>query len=88
MTAVYKKEMRNYFLTPLGYIFIGAFMLVAAIYFSLTNILPLNSNFASTLGSLTFIFIIVIPVLTMRLVSQEKKDKNRPVIDDFTDNYI
>lgn len=75
MEAIYKREMRSYFLSPIAYIFIGTFMLIAGIFFSLTNILGLNTNFASTLGSLTFVFILIIPILAMRLFAQEKKDK-------------
>ncbi|MBN2878638.1 MAG: ABC transporter permease [Clostridia bacterium] len=75
MKAVLKKEIRGYFLSPIAYIFSGTFMLIAGIFFSLTNILGLSSDFSSTLGSLTFVFIIIIPVLTMRMISQEQREK-------------
>lgn len=75
MEAIYKREIRSYFLSPIAYVFIGTFMLIAGIFFSLTNILGLNTNFASTIGSVTFIFIIIVPVLTMRLFAKEKKEK-------------
>ena len=75
MSAIFKRELRGYFLSPIAYIFIGTFILIAAIFFSLTNIIGLSSNFSTTLGSLSFIFMIIVPILTMRLFSQEKKDK-------------
>jgi len=75
MGAIFKRELRSYFLSPIAYVFAGTFMLIAGIFFSITNILNLNSNFSETLGSLTFVFMITIPVLTMRLFSQEKKEK-------------
>ncbi len=75
MNAIYKREVKSYFLSPVAYIFIGAFMLIAGIFFSLTNIIGLNANFSATLGSLTFVFMIIIPILTMRLFAMEKKEK-------------
>jgi len=75
LKAVFKKEIRGYFLSPIAYIFAGAFMLIAGIFFSLSNIMGLSSDFPSTLGSLTFVFIIIMPVLTMRMISQEQREK-------------
>ncbi len=75
MGAIFRREIQSYFLSPTAYVFMGTFMLLAGIFFSLTNILNLDANFASTLGSLTFVFMIIIPILTMRLFSQEKKEK-------------
>jgi len=75
MSAIYIRELRSYFLSPIAYIFMGTFMLITGIFFSLTNIIGLSTNFASTLGSLSFVFMIVVPILTMRLFSQEKKEK-------------
>ena len=75
MNAVYKRELRSYFLSPIAYIFMGTFMLIAGVFFSLTNIIGLSTDFSFTLGSLTFVFMIIIPILTMRLFSLEKKEK-------------
>lgn len=75
MSAIYKRELRSYFFSPIAYIFMGSFMLIAGIFFSLSNIRGLSVNFSSTLGSLTFVFMIIVPILTMRLLAQEKKEK-------------
>ena len=75
MGAIYKKEMRSYFLSPIAYVFMGTFMLITGIFFSLTNIVGLSTNFASTLGTVTFVFIIIVPILTMGSFAREKKDK-------------
>ena len=75
MKAIYIRELKSYFLSPIAYVFIGTFMLTAGIFFSLSNIIALSANFASTLGSLSFVFMIVIPILTMRMFSQERKEK-------------
>lgn len=75
MIAVWKREVQSYFLSPLAYIFIGAFMVIAGIMFSSGNIIANNVSFNSTLGSLTFIFMLLVPLLTMKLISEDKKSK-------------
>lgn len=75
MVAVWKREFQSYFLSPLAYIFIGAFMVVAGIMFSSGNIMANNVSFNSTLGSLSFIFMLLVPILTMKLISEDKKNK-------------
>jgi ABC-2 type transport system permease protein len=75
MLAVLMKELRTYFLTPLGYIFMGFFLLITGFFFALGNLFPMNSNYNSLLSTITFIFMIVVPILTMRLISEESRQK-------------
>ena len=73
MLAIIKKELKSYLLTPMGYIFIGLFLLIFSIFFmdlfryGLTNFEYLFSN-GSTI--LTFI----VPLLTMRMFPEERKN--------------
>jgi ABC-2 type transport system permease protein len=74
MLAVLKKEFKSYFITPVGYVFMGLFLLIGGITFVAGNIFTLSENFAAgTLGSLIFIFILVIPLLTMRIFTEEQR---------------
>ena len=73
MTAVYKKELKSYFLTPGAYIFMGAFLFIAGLFFSLQNIFTGNSDVSGFLNNLIFIFLLVVPILTMRLFTEEKR---------------
>ncbi|HYH03706.1 MAG TPA: ABC-2 transporter permease [Bacillota bacterium] len=75
MLAVLQKEFRTYFLTPLGYIFMGFFLLISGFFFALNNLFPASSNLAALLGSLTSMFMFVVPILTMRLLSEETRQK-------------
>jgi ABC-2 type transport system permease protein len=75
MTAIYKKEMRAYFAQMHGYAFLAAFAAVVGIWFTSTNVLGLNPNFHMTLDSTTIFFFILIPILTMRLFSEEARAK-------------
>ena len=74
MSAIYKREMRVYFTSPIGYIFIAIFFAVNGAlfsYFTLQN--GENSSVASYFVTLLYVFIVVIPLLTMKLFSEEKK---------------
>jgi len=75
MFAVFKRELNAYFQTPIGYVFMGFFILLSGIFAAITNFIGGNPNFTGVLGSITFIFLIVVPVLTMRLLSEETRQK-------------
>lgn len=75
MLAVLQKELRTYFQTPLGYIFMGFFLLISGVFFALSNLFPASSNLNAVLSSLTSIFMFVVPVLTMRLLAEEARQK-------------
>jgi len=75
MFAIIKKEFRAYFSSPTGYVFMGFFLLLTGFFFVMTNVFPNSSDYNAVLGSITFIFLIVVPVLTMRLISEETKQK-------------
>lgn len=73
MFAILKKELRIYFLTPTGWIFIAVFLLISGLLFSLQNVFPQNPDYSSLLTGLLFIFLLVVPPLTMRIFIDEKK---------------
>ncbi|HOV64403.1 MAG TPA: ABC transporter permease [Spirochaetia bacterium] len=75
MFAVFKRELKTYFLTPTGYIFMGIFLLLAGIFFTYGNLFMLESRFANYLSNIVFIFLLVVPVLTMRLLTDERRQK-------------
>lgn len=76
MGAVYLRELQSYFRAITGFIFLGLFLLFAGVIFTLSNLWPPgSSDFRSTLTFLNFIFIIAVPILTMRLLSEEARQK-------------
>lgn len=75
MIAVLKHELRIYFHSLTAYIF-GAFLLVfVGLWAMLYNLEAAVSNFEYVLGSSTPIFIIIVPILTMRIIAEERKQK-------------
>ena len=75
MLAVFRRELRAYFLSPTGYIFMGFFLLLSGFFFAFSNLFPASPSYINVLGSITFIFLIAVPILTMRLLSEESRQK-------------
>ena len=75
MRAIWKREMQNYYLTPIGYVFMGIFLLVGGVMFFLGNVMSMTPSAATLLGNLNYIFMLTVPILTMRLFSEEKRTK-------------
>ena len=75
MFAVFKKELKSYFLSPIGYTAIGLFLLVFSVFFYITTI----EVFALDLGSLYYAtamygLLFVVPLITMRMFAEERKN--------------
>lgn len=75
MLAVYKKELRSYFSSMIGYVFIAIFLIIIGIYFYLNNLVTRSANFEFTIANVSFIFVLLVPLLTMRLMAEENKQK-------------
>jgi len=75
MLAVFKRELKAYFLTPIGYLYMGLFLLLTGIFFFFDNLISGRSHFTGFLGSILMIYLFAIPLLTMRLFSEEKRQK-------------
>lgn len=75
MLAVFRRELRAYFASPIGFVFVGFFILIAGVFFAISNLLSGNPNYTGVLSSLTFVFLFLVPILTMRLLSEEMRQK-------------
>ncbi len=75
MIAVFKREFKNFFQNVIGWVFIAAMVFVAALYFYAYNIGYGMSDIVYMLYRLLLIVIFSIPVLTMRILSEERKQK-------------
>ena len=75
MLAIYKKELKSYLTSLQGYVFMAFIMLVLGIYFTAYNLNYASPDFGTTLNSVTFVFLIITPILTMRILAEEKRNK-------------
>ena len=75
MTAVLKHELRLYFRSLTAYVF-GAFLLVTVgIGAMLYNLQAAVSNFEFVLSFSGMVFVVIVPILTMRVIAEERKQK-------------
>ena len=74
MLAILKKEIKTYFLSPIGYTFIGLLLLMLSIFFYLDVITYGSVQFETMFYSGSTILTFIIPILTMRMFSEERKN--------------
>jgi ABC-2 type transport system permease protein len=75
MLAIYKKEFRSYFTSMIGYVFMAFFLAIIGIYFYAQNLYSRSANFEYTMSAVTFLFVLLAPLLTMKLLAEENKQK-------------
>lgn len=75
MFAIFKKEIRNYFLTPIGYIFISPFILLSALFFIQGILYYQTARVDYILSPVNIICLFIVPVLTMQLFAEERNKK-------------
>ncbi len=81
MLAIYKREMRAYFTSPVGYMFSAIFFAVSAFLFMVYNVQAgEEASYPSYFSILLYLFIIIIPLLTMKLISEERKMRTDQLI--------
>ncbi len=75
MIAIYKRELKSYFQSMIGYAFIAFLMLFMGIYFTAYNLNQGAPYFSYVLSSIMFIFLVAVPILTMKSFAEERKSR-------------
>ncbi len=75
MVAIYKREMGAYFLSVIGYIVLAAFVCFSGIFFYATSLGADSASLTPVFVSMFLIILLIVPILTMKLFSEEKKQK-------------
>ncbi len=73
MWAVIKKEMKSYFYSPVGYVFIGLFLIMFSIFFYTDVFTYSSTNYEQIFYSGATILTFIVPILTMRTFAEERK---------------
>ena len=74
MFAVFKREFKSYLLSPIGYTFVGLFLLMFSVFFVVTIFQSAIVNFEYLFYNGATILTFIVPVLTMRMFSEERKN--------------
>ena len=75
MIAVWKREMQSYFYTPVGYVFMGVFLTLSSVIFFLQIMSQRSSDLLTFIGNMSYLWMLLCPVLTMRLLAEERQKK-------------
>lgn len=75
MLAIYKRELRSYFQSMVGCVFVAFLVLFTGIYFTAYNLTAGYPYFSYTLSGSLIVFIVGIPLITMRSFAEERKNK-------------
>ena len=74
MSAVFKREFRSYFSTPIGFIVLAAFYFFLGLYFSLIYSYG-SPDIATVIVAMSTVIVFAMPILTMRLMSEDRRQK-------------
>lgn len=75
MGAIFRRELKAYFTSPIAYIFIAVFYLYTAIFFTLYNLFGGTTDMSVPFSNAFTILMFLLPLLTMRLFTEERRQK-------------
>lgn len=75
MLSIFKREIKSYFLSAIGYVFLSVFYLFSGYFFYATSIMGKSADLKYVFSNLLVILIFLLPMLTMKLMSEDKKLK-------------
>jgi len=75
MLAILKRDFNAYFTSPIGYVYLGSYILVLNLMFYLNNALGSSSSVAGLFSFMLMVMMFITPILTMRVFSEDFKQK-------------
>ncbi len=75
MGAIYRREVGAFFTSSMAYVFLAVFFLFSGYFFSVNTLAAGTTNMGGVFSNLFLVIIFLIPILTMKLFSEEKKQK-------------
>ena len=75
MKAIWKRELQGYFYTTVGYVFMGVFLAIASLLFAMEILRQCSGDLPAFIGEMGYIWMLVSPILTMRLLSEERQKR-------------
>ncbi|MBQ3486254.1 MAG: ABC transporter permease subunit [Clostridia bacterium] len=75
MRSIWKRELQGYFFTPVGYVFMGVFLLLSSVMFYQSIMQARSSDLPTFIGMMSYLWMLLCPVLTMRLLAEERQKR-------------
>ena len=75
MGAIFKREFKSFFTSPVGYILLAVMTCASGFFFFVFNIYAGSPDLSYVFGNLFTVVLLILPILTMRLFSDEKRQK-------------
>lgn len=80
MFSIFKREFRAYFTSPLGYVFLAIFYAFSGLFFYIFSLSIGSTDISGVFLMMFIVLMIFVPLLTMRLLSEDKKQKTDQLI--------
>ncbi len=80
MFPIYKREMLAYYTSPIGYIFTAVLWIFSGLLFSFTTVWMRTVSSSAYFVAILFLFSFMIPLLTMKQFSEERKTKTEQLL--------
>ncbi|MBE6700891.1 MAG: ABC transporter [Ruminococcaceae bacterium] len=80
MFAIYKRELSAYFTSTTGYIFMAVFLALSGAVIWFGNFFSATTSFSTYFLVMIFFFVILVPILTMKLLSEERRTKTEQIL--------
>ena len=80
MFAIFKRELKAYFTSPLGYVFLDIFYAFSGLFFYIFSLSVGSTDISSVFLMMFIVLMVFVPLLTMRLLSEDKKQKTDQLI--------
>ena len=75
MLALYKKELKSYFIGMSGFVFIFLLLLLTGIFVTAYNLLLAYASIAYAVGSVQLCLMLTVPILTTRVIAEERRNR-------------
>lgn len=80
MTAIYKREIKSFITSPLGYVYACAYLFLSGMFFSMYILDTGYTNVVYYFGGSLIMYMFLVPILTMRLFSEERRQKTDQIL--------
>lgn len=80
MISIYKRELKSCLQSFIGFLFIAVILFFVGLYFSVYNLLSGYPYFSYVISAVAFLFLISVPILTMRILAEERRNKTDQLI--------